>query len=589
VVFKFAVVMLKLHWLACVGVWLAIGLTGCSSDETPGETPPEITPLNITQFLDDHVNALKAENADDASKNHAPTSQMHVYNQHTRERLVYAGAVQIKTFYTGLFASGDLSKLEIIKTKGHDKTDDTSASAFVVWKCEDCKIPEATETMIFNDDKKIVRHTLVYKWTEGSGTASDPFESGTAPDTPVSTAWANHFGAFGGQNVTQILDDYDDSSIVYVFNHASPDELQEHKGTAEIGDLFTSLFATLPAANDVGAPVQVVEEKDGGSPYVLLVWDSPNNGYARATDTFVFSSADKAIIKVQYVVVNHAPEAHVDTLNGHWSAFRSKNVAESRAGYAASAEIRVFEQTVGRHETYTGEDISTMYTNLFQAIGDDTSDLKMQRRWAYNKASENGASAFMVWSCETCGVREGTETLIFDDNGKILRHTFVFLEHEATGDAQTNTEVGDKLTPVSSAWDNHFTAFGAGDDDKIALDYDASSVLHVYDHKTADETIYKGKVAIQALFKDALFPNLRKPGSEDIEVSGVPVQYVQEAGAFMAPHVLLAWSSTEQGYARATDTFVFDSATPAIIKRQYVVVHYDSEPEQSKAQGLFIT
>jgi len=155
--------------------------------------------------------------------------------------------------------------------------------------------------------------------------------------------------------------------------------------------------------------------------------------------------------------------------------------------------------------------------------------------------------------------------------------------------SETNTEVGDKLTPVSSAWDNHFTAFGAGDDDKIALDYDASSVLHVYDHKTADETIYKGKAAIQALFKDALFPNLRKPGSEDIEVSGVPVQYVQEAGAFMAPHVLLAWSSTEQGYARATDTFVFDSATPAIIKRQYVVVHYDSEPEQSKAQGLFIT
>merc|ERR1711935_933493 len=87
----------------------------------------------------------------------------------------------------------------------------------------------------------------------------------------------------------------DNSSEVYVFDHSNG-QLDTYTGTTEIQSLFEALFSSLPDPDDVGAPVQIVEEKET-APYVLLVWKSPGNGYARATDTFVFNNADTAMIK----------------------------------------------------------------------------------------------------------------------------------------------------------------------------------------------------------------------------------------------------------------------------------------------------
>merc|ERR1712194_819792 len=206
--------------------------------------------------------------------------------------------------------------------------------AFKVWACIDCNISEATETLIFGLDGRIIRHTFVYMWTEGQGPESAHVASGVELGKPVADAWDNHFSAFGGQNVTKIMKDYDDSSEVYVFDHSSGN-LDTYTGTTEIQSLFEALFISLPDPGDVGAPVQIVEEKET-SPYVLLVWKSPGNGYARATDTFVFNNADTAMIERQFVVVSY--QAPVDpniVYENHVAAILAQNVADATKNYAA--------------------------------------------------------------------------------------------------------------------------------------------------------------------------------------------------------------------------------------------------------------
>merc|ERR1712194_136230 len=291
----------------------------------------------------------------------------------------------------------------------------------------DCNIAEATETLIFGLDGRIIRHTFVYMWTEGQGPPSDDVAIGTdvTAGKPVAAAWDNHFSAFGGQNVTKIMKDYDNSSEVYVFDHSNG-QLDTYTGTTEIQSLFEALFSSLPDPDDVGAPVQIVEEKET-SPYVLLVWKSPGNGYARATDTFVFNNADTAMIKRQFVVVSY--QAPVDpniVYENHTAAILAQNVDDATKNYAEDARVEVYNQADGSHTTRTGmTDITGFYTALF-ATG-NLSTLASKHMHFNGSTVDTFASAFMVWACIDCNIAEATETLIFGLDGRIIRHTFVYM------------------------------------------------------------------------------------------------------------------------------------------------------------------
>ena len=317
--------MWKLLWLACLGLGVTIALTGCSEEEDKPPPPAEGVDPNIV--YKNHVAAILAQNVADATKNYAEDARVEVYNQADESHTTHTIKTDITGFYTALFATGDLSTLVSKHMHFNGSTVDTFASAFMVWACTDCNIAEATETLIFGLDGRIIRHTFVYMWTEGQGPPSDDVAIGTnvTAGKPVAAAWDNHFSAFGGQNVTKIMKDYDNSSEVYVFNHSSGN-LDTHTGTTEIQSLFEALFSSLPDPDDVGAPVQIVEEKET-APYVLLVWKSPRNGYARATDTFVFNNADTAMIKRQFVVV--ASEA----AKTHLNAVRAQTVTDATMGY----------------------------------------------------------------------------------------------------------------------------------------------------------------------------------------------------------------------------------------------------------------
>ena len=84
-------------------------------------------------------------------------------------------------------------------------------------------------------------------------------------------AWENHFSAFGSQNVTQILFDYDDDNSVVLVHYTGQDDegnLAAYRGVDEIGGMFADLFATLSDTSDLAAPMLDVND-DG---MVFLAW-----------------------------------------------------------------------------------------------------------------------------------------------------------------------------------------------------------------------------------------------------------------------------------------------------------------------------
>merc|ERR1719434_276448 len=62
-------------------------------------------------------------------------------------------------------------------------------------------------------------------------------------------------------------------------------------------------------------------------------------------------------------------------------------------------------------------------------------------------------------------------------------------------------------TTLQEAWDNHFSAFGAQDLDKILLDYDDNSVVYVHNNVTGSTDEFKGLFEVRTMFS-GLFTDL---------------------------------------------------------------------------------
>jgi len=119
-------------------------------------------------------------------------------------------------------------------------------------------------------------------------------------------------------------------------------------------------------------------------------------------------------------------------------------------------------------------------------------------------------------------------------------------------------------TSVQDAWDNHFSAFGGQDVDKIMLDYDENSVVRVSTVKPEAEVAtatYDTLEKIKAFFEGA-FKALTKP-----DKITAPVVEVEESPGM----VFLVWKAPEDGFISCNDTFVFTKEFK--IKWQNVVLN----------------
>lgn len=107
----------------------------------------------------------------------------------------------------------------------------------------------------------------------------------------VQEVWDNHFKAFGGHNLDDILLDYCEQSVINVYDHVSGN-LTVHKGLAGVRECFRGLFETLVDMSGTTAPVQEVDEVNRT---VFLIWQVLGSGYHNCCDTFVLSPELKIV------------------------------------------------------------------------------------------------------------------------------------------------------------------------------------------------------------------------------------------------------------------------------------------------------
>jgi len=416
----------------------------------------------------------------------------------------------------------------------------------------------------------------------------------TSAMVSVQSAWNNHFKAFGEQNVNNILKDYNDDSVISVYNQADG-KLEVFKGLDGVTRLFTSLFISLSDTSDLTAQAAVHEASGSEPGSVFLTWSAAASGYADATDTFVFDLNGKITtqnVVVTYVDPNPVSSAVHDAWQNHFEAFGAKDVAKILEDYTEDSTVTLFDIVANQEHIVKGLDgVEQVFKDLFKKLS-DTSDLKAPVQVVTDGSP---GEVFLIWSCAASGYKSATDTFIFDEFGKIQRQNVVFhFEAPSPADVQEGmfSVEGVQLNPmvpvsptsllvegvaasvvVQTAWDNHFAAFGEQNVVKILQDYNDDSVVRVYNHADGKLEVFKGLGGIERLFT-SLFKSLFNTADLAARVA------VHEASGSEPGSVLLTWSCAASGYAEATDTFVFD-VNGKITSQNVVVTYVDSNPVSS--------
>lgn len=195
------------------------------------------------------------------------------------ELAIFAGLAEIRGMFVSLFAS--LSDLSTLTAPVADVQD---GMVFLIWEAPGMGYLHVTDSFLFDEQHLIHRQNIVAHMDEG---ARRRLLQAYAPKT-TADAWANHFDAFGAQDLDKIMLDYDANSEVRLYNYAAPGEATLFTGLEAIRGMFAALFADLADLSSLAAPV--VEQEEG---MVFLVWETPEMGYTWATDTFSFDENQK--------------------------------------------------------------------------------------------------------------------------------------------------------------------------------------------------------------------------------------------------------------------------------------------------------
>ena len=127
----------------------------------------------------------------------------------------------------------------------------------------------------------------------------------TTDESPVLFFILPDFAAFGGQNVDQIMEDYDDSSTLVIYDFTAPagEELSVNVGLDAIRGVFTGLFGALNNYDQLSAPVvDTSTDDDFEGPNTFLVWNCPGcndanyAAYSLVTDTFTYDTSTQCLV-----------------------------------------------------------------------------------------------------------------------------------------------------------------------------------------------------------------------------------------------------------------------------------------------------
>jgi len=329
----------------------------------------------------------------------------------------------------------------------------------------------------------------------GCGTAPAPTPA-PAPAS-IEPAWDNHFEAFGegvssknattarADALTKIMLDYDEASIVSIWNAAQTDAVNckhgdvenckpaaEHKGMDSIRVLFDGLFNGLQGCTEegisdgLGAKFEVVEPTTSAPGSVFLVWECKKAGYNKATDTFVFDGVkirkQNIVIETKLNVVSqglghpvsfsqgpraqdYKPDTVQKAWDNHFAAFRKgaegnvddphtealdmimKDYIESSVVHMATYEEGATE--IPDLKPHKGlKDIRDMFKGLFFGEIDNNCNLGTPLVEVTGKDGGDAKQVFLVWRIPASKFKWATDTFIFDEDFKIIKQNIVAVQ-----------------------------------------------------------------------------------------------------------------------------------------------------------------
>ena len=530
---------------------------------------------SVQTSWNNHFAAFGAQDVDMILLDYTDDSVITVYNQLTGSNTVYSGLDGVRSCFVELFGSlYDISDLAAPIITVKEASLHEPGSVFLIWSAAASGYSYATDTFIFDSASKILWQNVVVSYLDprgdGSITRVDNTETPTGSG-PVHDGWANHFAAFGAQDVDMIMADYVDESEITVYNSADGSSTV-FTGLNGVRECFVQLFSNLWDLSDLIAPIVHVDEATPDKAgQVFLIWAAPASGYQTATDTFLFNMEGK--ITRQHVVVHYLPVGA--SWGNHFAAFGGQDVNRILRDYSEDSVVTVYNQLTGSNTVYSGLDgVRSCFVELFASLY-DISDLDAPVITVKEASMHEPGSVFLIWSAAASGYSYATDTFIFDSASKILWQNVVVSYLDPRGDGSItrvdNTETPTGSGPVHDGWANHFAAFGAQDVDMIMADYVDESEITVYNSADGSSTVFTGLNGVRECFVQ-LFSNLW-----DLSDLIAPIVHVDEATPDKAGQVFLIWAAPASGYQTATDTFLFNMEGK--ITRQNVVVHYEAQEE----------
>jgi len=391
----------------------------------------------------------------------------------------------------------------------------------------------------------------------------------------IYAAWQNHLNAFGGKDIVAIMNEYDENSIVQVFDNRE-NKYSEFKGTCAIKGMFVDLFKTI---GDAGNGVEVgLLEIDPSHNSVFLVWRS--NSHPKATDTFIFNG--NMIARQNIVVTTTAlptDGAVQQVWDNHFGAFAGFNLSQIMLDYDESSTIATFNDAcfdgASHGNSYAVHKgvvaIEEFFNNLFAQLNRNLANVASVGPNTGNPVVMEGeggafnANVFLTWTTANLEkpINYATDSFSFRKSGEQWK-----IDYQTIVTTEPNTEciqaTDEVMGPVSggeeiyAAWQNHLNAFGGKDIVAIMNEYDENSIVQVFDNREKKYSEFKGTCAIEGMFVD-LFKAITDAG-EGVEVGLLEIDTTHNS-------VFLVWKSNS--HPKATDTFIFNGN---MIARQNIVV-----------------
>ena len=248
---------------------------------------------------------------------------------------------------------------------------------------------------------------------------------------PKSTqeAWENNFAGFVDKNVTQIMLDYNDRSVIIVhdYNDGSSNGADgvEYEGRSAIQAMYESLFGTMNGTLDLSSIASPDIEEDG---MVFHAWEAPAIGMDQIVQTFIFMD-DKVTIQYQTVYINNAvlssqnnnsrhrqiqsaPKNSLEVWENHGVAFFSQDLELIKLNYNDQSQLRLFNFANQETQLFTGPaEIAEFFIQFWSDLYDRTPTPCLEAL-----IRQYTDLTFMVWDNTCTGFAWGVDTFAYVDN-----------------------------------------------------------------------------------------------------------------------------------------------------------------------------